>query len=105
MPTQHNMTGQQKTLLSIVVAIAVLGGGIYTYNRYQISGGVIANTAIPPTPTRTDTNTKKAEVTLNFDTPGGVNTMMVRVSMASGVINDVSFIEQVSSSNDRTSIE
>ena len=109
------MTEQQKTLLSIVLVIAVIGGALYFYNKKdnnqiqkQAQKTVLIDT-ITETATGTTSNinndilTKRATATVNFNTPGGVNIMTVSVSMANGMIGDVSFEEEINSILDRKS--
>ena len=115
------MTEQQKTLLSIVLVITVIGGALYFYNQKdnnqlqkqvqiqkQVQKTVLIDT-ITETATGTTSNinndilTKRATATVNFNTPGGVNIMTVSVSMANGMIGDVSFEEEINSILDRKS--
>ena len=109
------MTEQQKTLLSIVLVIAVIGGALYFYNQKdnnqiqkQVQKTVLIDT-ITDTATGTTSNInndnliKRATSTVNFNTPGGVNIMTVNVNMANGMISDVSFEEQINSILDRAS--
>lgn len=109
------MTEQQKTLLSIVLVMAVIGGALYFYNQKdnnqiqkQAQKTVLIDT-ITETATGTTSNinnevpTERAMSTVNFNTPGGMNIMTVSVSMTNGIISDVSFEEQINSILDRKS--